>query len=518
MASRRWLGISLATAQRFCFWRSISVKDQKANTLASHLSTVINELKTRGFITCAIVTDNAYNEQAAVREVGDIMGLPVFRIACLSHTTNLAVKDFLTDAFPRGHFSIDMGKLLSALPRALKSDQFYGIKVPCETRWLSLGEFVSSVLERSGEIKAFLTAPLHRGKFLAAAQVLEDYSFKELHECFDELDHYVKWTEREHATMTQAWLYALQIFDNLDILRQKGNRYAARFYSAFYKRLNDTADPGQLILGYLVTPDGFAWYRSLPDEERPGTLTTKPSVQSLVAPMLARFARRLATDEERFKAAWWWIITTATFPPQQSADDFWFAIGADDVLIDGEVYSCRLVADMARILTKMPVSGAEVERLFSRMRYIFGTRAQRSKDDLVEARMIIEMNLKDIPDSKELLACIEPLEKEDADSNWDLPARFGPSALVMPMGGPPDWIFAHQAPPAISGWPGLSPGTPIRPGPPVSLMSPASVPLRGLIPPPPLIRPEDLTSSGKRRSGRLTQSRLRRPLDEGAPT
>jgi hypothetical protein len=165
-------------------------------------------------------------------------------MACLSHTTNLAVKDFLAEAFPRGQFSIEMSKLLSARPLALQSDQCYGIKVPCETRWLSLGEFVSSVLRRFGAIRAYLTAPRHRGKLNAAAQVLEDYCFPELHECFREIDRYLKWTEGERATMTNAWLCAVRIFGNLDILRQNGNRYPARFHSAFYTRLDQTADLG----------------------------------------------------------------------------------------------------------------------------------------------------------------------------------------------------------------------------------------------------------------------------------
>jgi hypothetical protein len=44
---------------------------------------------------------------------------------------------------------------------------------------------------------------------------------------------------------------------------------------------------------------------------------------------------------------------------------------------------------MALILLLMPVSEAEVERLFSRMRFIFGDRSRRTLEDLIEARLML---------------------------------------------------------------------------------------------------------------------------------
>jgi hypothetical protein len=53
----------------------------------------------------------------------------------------------------------------------------------------------------------------------------------------------------------------------------------------------------------------------------------------------------------------------------------------------------------------MPVSEAEVERVFSRMRYTFGDRSRRTGEDLMEARLVLEIN--DIRAKEQLSAQFE---------------------------------------------------------------------------------------------------------------
>jgi hypothetical protein len=56
----------------------------------------------------------------------------------------------------------------------------------------------------------------------------------------------------------------LNAFNKLVALTRAGNRFSAQLKKSISDRLLDTADLGQLILGYLITPTGLFWYRNLP--------------------------------------------------------------------------------------------------------------------------------------------------------------------------------------------------------------------------------------------------------------
>jgi hypothetical protein len=133
--------------------------DQTADTLLQTLQDVCADLLGRGFVVCSIVTDNASNEIAVVRDLRTRLGLPVFRVPCLSHITTLAVKDFFADAFPRSwgkDFFGAMSDLRKLFQHKRESDAFRGIPRPCETRWMFLGEFIEHVMRHRDRIGAFL--------------------------------------------------------------------------------------------------------------------------------------------------------------------------------------------------------------------------------------------------------------------------------------------------------------------------------------------------------------------------
>jgi hypothetical protein len=104
-AWRIWFGLCLSTAQYLPFWRVMSEPDQRAITIATRLADIVRELRVKGFIVMTIVTDNAANEQCALRPewlhaVQQQTNVPLFRTPCLSHTINLAIHDFLEKGFP----------------------------------------------------------------------------------------------------------------------------------------------------------------------------------------------------------------------------------------------------------------------------------------------------------------------------------------------------------------------------------------------------------------------------------
>jgi hypothetical protein len=124
MAGRKWLGVCIATAQAFYFWRVLRLPDNKGKTIAASLAEVVAELRAKDFIIAAIVTDNASNEIAAVKELASRTHLPLVRVPCISHTVNLAVHDFFTAVFGKGVFEDHMRELHNALPTHEQGDPF----------------------------------------------------------------------------------------------------------------------------------------------------------------------------------------------------------------------------------------------------------------------------------------------------------------------------------------------------------------------------------------------------------
>jgi hypothetical protein len=60
---------------------------------------------------------------------------------------------------------------------------------------------------------------------------------------------------------------------------------------------------------------------------------------------------------------------------------------------------------MAKILLKLPCSEAEVERIFSLMGSVFGTRGQAALRDLVESRLFLIRGLKKFPRALRFNVC-----------------------------------------------------------------------------------------------------------------
>jgi hypothetical protein len=71
--------------------------------MSDQLVAAVHALQRKRFVILAIVTDNATNEIAAVRELAHHAEIPLFRVACLTHTMNLAVQDALEDISGEDH-------------------------------------------------------------------------------------------------------------------------------------------------------------------------------------------------------------------------------------------------------------------------------------------------------------------------------------------------------------------------------------------------------------------------------
>jgi hypothetical protein len=185
--ARTWLDLCVSTPRGSSFWRCTSIADQTAATLIERLREICRNLMRKRFVIWSMIPDNATNEIAAVRNLPKQFGVPVFRVPCLTHTTPLALKDFLAQVFPRIARRDFFGAMIdfrNLVPYQREDDLFHGIPRTCEARWTSLGQFTQYVARHHDRICAFLgdkswTRPNRR----ATATLLFDVRFNQLAPC-----------------------------------------------------------------------------------------------------------------------------------------------------------------------------------------------------------------------------------------------------------------------------------------------------------------------------------------------
>jgi hypothetical protein len=406
---RKWLGVCLATFKGICFWRLLSLPDMKAVTIDEALRQVIDDLQKRGFKVCGAVTDNARNEQAAIAafdtpfdSTPDVAilarGVRLFRIPCLSHTANLAIGDFLKSRFKGRDVYADMTRIRKAIPKLKRQVKLPKAPSACPTRWLSLGRFITYMVKNSDDIYQNLLASAAKERD-PILELLNIYVFTNLNPVFAAVDRFVQWTEQEDASMSEAWDRILRTITEVSHAAP-WNREAPSFAQCFANRMQETANLPQLVLSYLVSPKGLQWFRALPDFSMSPPFGDKWNVRNLVQPLVRYFASMLGTDFQLMDYLWAHYLTTVD--PGRMGDPlaFWTASLVVNLIPPrGMTRDCPLwpLAQMALILHHLPCSESAVERVFSVLREILGTRQQAMKEDLIEARLMKMLNKRCAP-------------------------------------------------------------------------------------------------------------------------
>jgi hypothetical protein len=145
------VGIFLATVENSYFWCLVDEVDQKSATIAYSLAETIRDLQDRGFTVCSIVTSNASNECVALNpkiatSVQRLTEVPVIRTHCMSHTTDLAVGEFLKSLCSARPVPCDVWKNMIAIRNELSSrwrgTPFHSLPNLCPTGWLLMADFV----------------------------------------------------------------------------------------------------------------------------------------------------------------------------------------------------------------------------------------------------------------------------------------------------------------------------------------------------------------------------------------
>jgi hypothetical protein len=395
-AHRTWLGACIATHRRFYVWRLTALTDQTADSIQACLRDIATDLRKRGFIVVAVVTDNARNEIKAVEDLSSksFPGLPyapfVFRIPCLSHTLNLVLVDFAKTAFGKHNIYTDITYIRESLPLKAR----FKIPTPCATRWTSLNKFVRYLLMNYSQIVALINTHKQRSRITEAMVRLGRYRWNELEPCLAIIDDFVNWASSQSKFMTGAWSRAIAAATQLQHLGDSGNHYGGIFADKLMTRMRETADMSLLILSHLMSRTGVKWYCGLPDDGGDGDLSSKESVDRLVRPLLEQFREFLGADATVWYDTWNEHRSGRGVADGTTTSEYWRTREVDAIAREhgAPFRPWSHLATMARILGHLPCSEAAVERLFSLMRLIFGTRSQSMLEDLIEARLFLMLH------------------------------------------------------------------------------------------------------------------------------
>jgi hypothetical protein len=388
-AKRQWLGSIVVTAKGFHFRGLPKIRDSKAETIARHIAAEIKALAEQRLRVIAVITDNASNECAALnpldaQSVQRQLGQHVLRIPCFSHGTNLAIGDWVNgDLAPKKAFLPEMRSVLNDLRHPHHSN-LPAVPSLNPTRWFDLGQVVEYIANHYDAVHTACTPEIQ--------VVLEKYKFLHLLACFRVMESFLRRTESRTARLCDAMGKIHACYDALMLLAMQGNLYAACLGARFLHRMYATQDLAALLLSYLITAKGHAWYQTLPDQGG----DSKQRVWQLIEPVISWFEDLLGSSQGLIRLNLKEHLSVPHPHPLQPTVDFWLGVQAAAPTGSYSRPQSRYpLGLMGQILAQLPLSEADVERVFSHMRQLFGDRAQSMGDDLIEARLTIKLDMRD---------------------------------------------------------------------------------------------------------------------------
>jgi hypothetical protein len=193
-----------------------------------------------------------------------------------------------------------------------------------------------------------------------------------------------------------AWDKVLEGRNDFIVLHRNHNRDPNACPICFTQRMTETMNIGQLLLAFLLTSCELEWYERLPESGSETPLDwSKVFATGKCAPLLTHFPVIFEANAGVFTATWQDYLLYEQFGVAETAPSFWtrhqgieYQSGLGDPVISFLALSQMA---LALTLTRMPSGQAVVERAFSHLKFIIGTRSRQMKSDLLDAIILVRL-------------------------------------------------------------------------------------------------------------------------------
>jgi hypothetical protein len=157
-----------------------------------------------------------------------------------------------------------------------------------------MGEFVAGIALRYREVYCSLEPTENAETFNA----LSRYKFAALSACLQAFHTFKQWTEELQANFGTGLRKIIKLIDRFVGMERDCKEYADTCRTVLLQQILGTAHLTHLLLGFLVTSDGFGWYRYLQSEWVAGMrFVSRQLIRRGVRLLQIHFQKFLGVDE-----------------------------------------------------------------------------------------------------------------------------------------------------------------------------------------------------------------------------
>jgi hypothetical protein len=372
-AHKIWTGVITFHNGNISFQDIIHVQNQQSITIATELSKIINRLRAQNIIVVSIVNDNAMNERAILEEshsycIQQQTNLPIVRVPCSAHTINLAICDFLHET----HLMKKVLEIYSKIGNHFNCPTF----IKC--RWFSIYDIVLFIEEHITQISDLFK----RQRYHDSMDCLQTINWNLLIETLKPVITFLHLVERDSAKLSDIFPWFFSCQHQLESMYNQWFNYPEIMEDKLLKRFTSTHEWQYVTTTFFLTPKGVVHFNRF-----------DPSLQSIyfniIAQTIERNAAQLNLPTNSLKNQ----VTTflSTKWPEIDSIDFWNSVEQIFRLCHIKVDDHLELIEIGKRLIQFPSSEAAVERLFSHLRYLFGSYRMSMGDDLIKALIQIRM-------------------------------------------------------------------------------------------------------------------------------
>ena len=373
--NKNFYGFIIHTKSRLYYYKIESIEYASAENIALTTAEVINFInKETKLEVIGVCTDHAFNCIKAFNQSDQISAQIITQqffewIGCFSHLINLSICDLFGNSEFCELYQI-LNNILS-ISRQLKLRK----KVPTfsKTRWNSYSKCLNFLNEVRSELVSFFNKNLQN--FRNYIEILNSDEFNELTELFNYLNHLSSEIGGDNFLICNVYKNIIDFENFLSNLETADISFLGRL---ILERIYAADEYKIAVTAYFFTIEGKNHFLNIKDEiEREKIFTAIKEYIIYYNSYKFQFSEEVLEEQINF------YINCQNFPYSDQFDLWEFYLSDEKM---------SALAEIAIRIISMPCSELPVERMFSHMKYLFGSKNYSQSEDLLNCQLGIRMD------------------------------------------------------------------------------------------------------------------------------